>query len=733
MVKTVDIDDVLRRTGDLDIEAFKGKSFDVTGYVSQALKSQRGNAGSSSSGQKNTTTASQEVRRLDQGIEALSEALKGEIVSKFDSLITQVACVDETGSIIASVKEEVNEIHQTTKQLTTKVREPQRRLKQLAKQLRSTRNALKLVVHVSTYLKLVKKLKFQMEKVKSFTSSASKGENGQGGHDTKSNQEQQVRVSMLGELAKAAKLLKELRACQLGEESLARVTVVANHVVWVDETWKTVSVFAKQALKERVETANYGNVGLSFQVYFNLGELGQVVEEILAQHRANITEYLELALKLKPGTKFGGDTSKGGQASHVLIQNLDRFLKQTLACMVDVWQMQRVLSNKFDPVTNASFLEACIPKSQQQGHVTGQTHLLTVNLWNAICATLSGRMATAFYKSISLKNALVSHYPELSRTLRSFVDLLQKETSRTNGVASALPNYKAATNQLLRCVETYQNAFQGASLNQMIEAVNILFTPNSRSLPTSSDMNRSIKCFLLEIQRCTTESGDLIPACIANVAKAVRMMKERGELLMANGAELERVSGACSTQQQRNIALCCRIQEVYTTLGLLLNKLDEANSKELLSNALEALKEVSLEAVAPIFRSMLEMLEDSIVHIKEENFTKRGDGSSDMSIYLSDLLMKISHCRTEYLSKFKVGSSSRSVSNEMVNSMIKKLAARVLGIYAKYAEQVKPEDLPGRKCLASDMKQIESAIGNAFCPLESLEYSEFKQVYQDLE
>ena len=157
--RTVNVDEVLRRSGDLNIEAFKVDHFDVTGYVSQALRSDGGSGKQKSSSSHNSTTVSQEVKRLDQGIEALSHALKGEIVSKFESLIKQVACVDETGSIIASVKEDVKGIHQSTKQLTTNVKEPQRRLKQAAKQLRSTRNALNLVTQVSNYLKLVKKLK----------------------------------------------------------------------------------------------------------------------------------------------------------------------------------------------------------------------------------------------------------------------------------------------------------------------------------------------------------------------------------------------------------------------------------------------------------------------------------------------------------------------------------------------------------------------------------------------
>uniref|UniRef100_A0A7S1MZX1 Uncharacterized protein n=2 Tax=Eukaryota TaxID=2759 RepID=A0A7S1MZX1_9EUKA len=214
------------------------------------------------------------------------------------------------------------------------------------------------------------------------------------------------------------------------------------------------------------------------------------------------------------------------------------------------------------------------------------------------------------------------------------------------------------------------------------------------------------------------------------------MMRERADALMATGAEVKKVSGHCTAQQQRNIALCCRIQEVYTTLGLLAHKLDDQGARDTLSNTLESLKEVSSEAVAPIFRSMLEMLEESIVHIQEENFTKRGGSESGdtVSIYLSDLLMKISHCRAEYLSKFKTESSNRSIANEMVNSLITKLAGRVLEVYVEFARKIRPEDGPGRTCLANDMKQIEGAIGKALCPLESIgkPYEEFKAFREGL-
>ncbi|QDZ19064.1 putative subunit 5 of oligomeric Golgi complex [Chloropicon primus] len=656
--------------------AFSDPNFDAKAFVSDRLRLEEGN------------TADAEVRVLTKGLAGIEEKLRTEISTKTESLLASLSCVDDLHSLISSLKEDLKEIESKMKQVTAKVREPQLVLRQQSTQLRSLRSAIALVISTTNYLKLVKKLKKSMQATKE----------GDG--------------SKLGELAKAAKLLREMRNLQQEDGSLDKVNVVRSHAAWVRETWEAVSLSARDALHCRVSEANYGDVGLAFQVYFNLGELEQVVERTLLQHSETIAKSLEVALTNPAG-------SKGGQGRSGLLGNFGVFLNDVLACMLDVWQIQRVLSSKFDPATNTSFLEVC-SSSKKKGDVD-QPYALTTNLWHSTCSTLSSRLGTAFYKSISLKNELVSHYPDLAQTLRSFVRLLQKETSHTNGVLSALPNYKSAGNQLLRSVEAYQTAFKAKSLNRMIEAVNILFSPSSRSLPTSSDMKRSIKCFFTEIQRCETDDGDLIPACITNVAKAVRLMKERAEKLVASGPEVKKVSGACTNQQQRNIALCCRIQEVYTTLGLLLAKIDDSEANDALSNALEALKDVSSEAVAPLFRSMLEMLEGSIVHVQEENFAKRGDGSSDMSVYLSDLLMKISHCRTEYLAKFKIESSSRSIANEMVNGMIKKLASRVLEFYLRHAALVRNLDGPGRKCLANDMKQIQGSIEKALCPLEALD------------
>ncbi len=212
---TVDVDEVLRKSGDFtNIEEFKQDQFDVTTYVSGALRE---------------ASAHNEVKRLDSGILALSDALKGEIVSKFEGLIKQVACVDETGDIIASVKEDVRDVHQIARELSGKVKEPQRKLKQLARQLKSTRGALRLVSRVSAYLKLVKKLRAQMDRVTAVKAQSGGPAQQQqkggevGGADSGSG--------FIGELAKAAKILKELRTCQEAEEGLGQVTVVANHAV----------------------------------------------------------------------------------------------------------------------------------------------------------------------------------------------------------------------------------------------------------------------------------------------------------------------------------------------------------------------------------------------------------------------------------------------------------------------------------------------------------------------
>mmetsp|Transcript_14059 Transcript_14059/g.35506 ORF Transcript_14059/g.35506 Transcript_14059/m.35506 type:complete len:815 (-) Transcript_14059:154-2598(-) len=689
-----------------DCGPFREESFDVTGYVSTSLQGSK------------SKTASQEVKSLSEGLQAVESSLRAEIADRLGDLVQQVDCVETTGSIITKVKEDVKTVQDVMHHLRVNVQEPQRELKALTKKLRAVLSSLRLVKHVAQHLKLMRKLKEQMHTV-----------------DEKSNQGAALSDTFLTELTKAAKILKEIRETEAEEARLQQVEIVQKHSVWLNEQWKTVSSNARGALKVGIETLSYGEMGLAFQVYFNLGELKQVIDEQTSLLVARIGAALEAALTKNAVSKssLSVDTRVAGK-ENALIKSFEEFADKACQSMLTLWHIQRVLSTKFDPVSNSSFLSGIVERKDET---------LTRQLWHSLCGSIATRLNTAFYKSITIKTVLVGHFPELASVLENLVHKVQSETT-VKGALPALGNRSEATQVILKSVDIYQSAFLSASLNRMIESVNVLFggTSASRqgSLPTTSDARKSIACFFNEIQRCSACGGDSVaPATVSNVAKAVRLMAERAEALKAPGLDVKNVSGACTPLQSKNIGLCCRIQEVHQSLSLLCVKLQEnyywlqqsgessssASGVSTLSAALETLQQVSSDAISPIFQSMLEMLDESIANMHQESssFNKRGgDGSSDKSaysVYLPDLLMKIPHCRSEYLSRFKAEGLVKSTAN-LVNTMIEKLAVKLLDSLAKHASLVRPLDRSGRKCLASDLRQIQRAIETNICPLQGL-------------
>ena len=661
-------------------DAFKESGFDVTSYVSTALK-----------GSSKSKTASQEVKSLSEGLQQLEKNLRREISDKFEDLVQQVQCVETTGQIIVGVKDDVKAIQDVTRSLRQNIQDPQRELRSLSSKLRSVHTTLRLVKYAGQYLKHVIKLREQMRVI-----------------GVKSNEGTELSDDMLTELAKAAKTLTEISAAESEEPRLKDVAAIAALKPWLAQNLKTVVSFAKGALRMGLDSLSYGEIGLAFQVYFNLGELKRVVAEYMASQGAQISRALEEALSRDAIAKMSASLDDGRKDAAVL-RTFAGFVEVAFDRLKATWHIQRVLANKFDPASNASYLDEVVSGAKDHGQS------LTESLWHTMCGALSSKLGSAFYKSIAVKRALVLYYPDLANVLQGFAYRVQGEMS-ASGVRPALPNGQAAIQAALKSIDLYQGAFLTASLNRMVDSVNILFNAGSRSLPTSSDMKRSITCFFDEIKKCSACGSLLMGPAVGNVVKGVRLMVDKAEAFMASGAEVRNVSGACTPLQMKNITLCCRIQEVYVTLSFLLVKLDKG-AGEPLAAALEALKQVSLDAISPIFRSMLEMLEESIAGIHGENFAKRADGSSDLSVYLSDLLMRIPHCRSEYLSKFKVESTSKSTAN-LVNSMIEKLGAKVLDSFVRHAALVSPLAPNGRRCLADDMKQIEDAIGSHLCPLE---------------
>lgn len=193
----------------------------------------------------------------------------------------------------------------------------------------------------------------------------------------------------------------------------------------------------------------------------------------------------------------------------------------------------------------------------------------------------------------------------------------------------------------------------------------------------------------------------------------------------ATGLESRQVMGPVTPQQLKNITLCLQLQDVHTRLSALLAGLPSAAS-EVLSASLGAVYGVASDCITPLFKAMVERLENCILQIHDQSFSledmeaNMGNGCSK---YMEDVQKSIMHFRSEFLSKLLAGTTSSvaPVSGELISAgLARKLASRVLLFWVRHAAMVRPLSEVGKLQLISDMAELELVVGQSLFPVEQL-------------
>ncbi|KAF5842008.1 hypothetical protein DUNSADRAFT_9888 [Dunaliella salina] len=318
-------------------------------------------------------------------------------------------------------------------------------------------------------------------------------------------------------------------------------------------------------------------------------------------------------------------------------------------------------------------------------------------------------------------------YPKLAYTLEAMFERLAFETT-VKGVMPAVS--QAQLQQLLGATAPMQGAYLAISLNRMSDAVTTAFPGGARSLPSPADVQKCIGVIHDELK-----VGGISPQLAALVATtsgtALALLSEKAEYMAATGPEVRAVShGApASAAQTRNIALCSQLQEVHRSLSSLLPKLPQTASPAL-GASLEVVQATAIEIVAPIFKSVVETLENYLLQMHSTDFSLEGSsdgptsgtssavGVVDTSRHITAAAMLISHFRSEFLSKF-VPLPSPNVPS-CVGALVERMAARLLIFFVRHASLVRPLGHVGKLQLAKDMAELQLAVGSSLYPLEQL-------------
>ncbi|DBA86122.1 hypothetical protein WJX77_008098 [Trebouxia sp. C0004] len=656
---------------------FLQDSFDATEFASNAL------AGSH-------TTAQAQTRMLQDRIQGLQLSLREEVLHRRPEVLQQAAQLRDSETAMQGINLAVETVQSALQRAKALIMEPYSQLQLEAQQLRNLHSTVEMLRHVIQRLKLVAKLKQQI--------------------DTKSGGYQ--------DLAKSAKLLADIDT--IGSEAdLAGIDVIEADSEFLHSTWQDVQGQAEVALQRGIETLSQAEVGSALQVYFNLGLLRKAVSDLLDHHTRQFGSSIKDILdpkKLSVGAGSPASTPEGSRPGHGhattkwqehLWQKLGVLMERLRVSIVAVWHMQRVLAKKRDPLTHVLFIDECLDE---------KSPMPSEHLWTSLTTLLMEGLAVAAapVKGGFIREALTTQYPRLAALLEEIFRRVVHDTD-VKGVMPAVTAEQQA--ELIDTAAPFQNAYLGASLTRMSDAVTAAFPGTSRTLTSSAELQKCIARMHDEV-RVVADSPRLSALTAKTVGKALQLMAEKAEYMTFAGPEMRQVGGPSSSGQQRNMRLCSQLQEVHRSLLTLLPRLQPPAAAALMA-PLQAVQAVAIEAVMPIFKAMVEAAEEIILRLHIEGFADGGQqGMTQASAYMQALITHLTHCRAEYLSQFHPAPSPQVPS--FVSALTERMACRVLVFFVRHASLVRPLSNEGKLRLAKDMGELEAGVGQSVYPLDHL-------------
>ncbi|KXZ51911.1 hypothetical protein GPECTOR_11g39 [Gonium pectorale] len=651
------------------------------------------------------TTALAQSEQLRDGVHQLESALSSEVVARNKELLHHVRRMLDAENAVRDVVLSVDSLQSAVRRIRAEVVGPYAQIKHKTQQLRNIHATVDILRHVIHRLKLAQKLRAQMA----------------------------VPAAQL-DLAKAAKLITDIRHVD-AEVDLTGIEAVAADADFLESSRKFVQEQAEAALIEGVESLSQARVGSALQVIFNLDELQQAVASLLSRHLHDIEKALRNALDsrhLAAAAAGGGGTGAAagsaaarGQAApgaqDKMWQALRDVLDQIQSSTVAVWHLQRVVAKKRDPLSHVCFLDVLVAPGEP---------LLVSRFWADVVRAASDAFASVSRpgKGGFVRDSLTASYPRLASMIEAMFDRLSAETT-IKGVLPAVG--PPQLQQLLAATAPFQSAFCAGCLARMTDAVAAAFPGSGRQLPSATEVQKCIGLMHEEL-KAGSSSPQLAALMASTAAKALTLLAERAEYSAASGPELQQLSTSSTAagadgagpnaSQLRNIALCSQLQETHRSLSTLLARLPPTAAPAL-GGALAALQATAVDAVAPIFRSLVEACEERLLRMHgwaAYHGTDGADGGdvTSTSPHVAEVAALLAEFRAEYLGRF-VPPPSPAVAS-CVGSLVERVACRLLVFFVRHAALLRPLSQEGKLQVAKDLAELQAAVGQALHPLEQL-------------
>eukprot|EP00879_Flechtneria_rotunda_P024949 GHRR01026476.1.p1 GENE.GHRR01026476.1~~GHRR01026476.1.p1 ORF type:complete len:481 (+),score=194.62 GHRR01026476.1:205-1647(+) len=442
-------------------QPFLEPDFNAAVFTSQVLAASR-------------TSAQVQAEELKQGVRQLEQALSNHVLAHHQELLQHARKLSDTEHSLQDVVLSVSSLQASVKRIHAEIEGPYQQVKAKTRQLQNINTTVETLRHLIHRLKLVQKLKQQLSA-----------------------------APALLDLAKAAKVLTDIHAINK-EVDLSGIEAAAADQESLQAAEAQIHDQAQAFLIDGMESLSQAKVGSALQVFFNLEQLQQAVDGLLAQHLLELDRSFKQALDSRhlnmssaaatagmaagaagPGGAKGLTVPAPGAAASWQ-ERLWQSLRGSCDCIANgalaVWHLQRVVAKKRDPLTHVLFLDMLCPQGQP---------LLTDKYWREALRVVGDAFSAAARPSKGgfVRDALTANYPKLVGLLEAAFNRVTNE-SRLKGVPPAAgPDQMPA---LLDASGPFRDAYLAAALGRMQEVAGQAFQGSSRALPSPADVQKCI-------------------------------------------------------------------------------------------------------------------------------------------------------------------------------------------------------------------------------------------------
>ncbi|KAK7035254.1 hypothetical protein VNI00_012021 [Paramarasmius palmivorus] len=680
------------------------------------------------------------ISKLSSGIDDVAKQIKTLVTTHHEGLLAQAASANQLSGSLTSVRSGLTDLDTSVEKLRLKIRVPYEQMQTNVSRLAKYQQASDILRRASRFIVLARRLSSQMTEMDSLApASLDKTPPKPSDSTTLVNINGDIEDEKERTIAKAALSIAELVALlddaadpsnateSVNPESvdsssvpfpLRSINVVDAFVPFIEESRRKVTSEMENMVLTGLATLNQSLLASSLQTAYNLRVLPQLVQSLITDLSQAVEDRIRTAFDMNKISRdaLGKDAASSPsqtqsptlyrsrvrteptnvtapQWTAALWSRLEKMVEDMADCCVKVYTLEKVLKLKKDTVSQIVFLDETMKLLENTPSAT---------FWTALSRSLEKTTRDSARASTFLQQTLSSGYPRL---LRLFHEFFAKVAVYTDTVY--IHTYQSPeTILVLRALSNFESLYLARSTNKLTEAVGQAFSGGSRSPPGVTEAVNVTRTLTNELDAARFDPL-LLRSVAKNVVSSLDMVISRVEGLVARDRSAITLVGPSATQSQAsNASLATFLYHCHTRVLKLFDEHSEEISRILTPNV-EKLKQAYDRIVEPLLTAIRRDLGNIIDRIHRTDFGKSDPtaGMGSASLYMQDLVDKLSFIRNEILAKYSVGDDTRT----WVTSIVK----FVLRTFELHVSITKPLSESGKLQMTSDMTELEFAL-NAF-------------------